>query len=78
MPIVLRLDRIMADRGISLNELAEKAGTTNVNLSRIKTGKIRAVRFSTLDMLCEVLDCQPGDILEHMTWDEYRRVFPDD
>ena len=70
MPIVLRLDRIMADRGISLNELAEKVGITNVNLSRIKTGKIRAVRFSTLDMLCEVLDCQPGDILEHMTWDE--------
>ena len=78
MPIVLRLDRIMADRGISLNELAEKVGITNVNLSRIKTGKIRAVRFSTLDMLCEVLDCQPGDILEHMTWDEYRRLFPDD
>ena len=78
MPIVLRLDRIMADRGISLNLLAEKVGITNVNLSRIKTGKIRAVRFSTLDMLCEVLDCQPGDILEHMTWDEYRRVFPDD
>ena len=78
MPIVLRLDRIMADRGISLNELAEQVGITNVNLSRIKTGKIRAVRFSTLDMLCEVLDCQPGDILEHMTWDEYRRVFPDD
>lgn len=65
MPIVLRLDRIMADRGISLNELAEKVGITNVNLSRIKTGKIRAVRFSTLDMLCEVLDCQPGDILEY-------------
>ena len=78
MPIVLRLDRIMADRGISLNELAEKVGITNVDVSRIKTGKIRAVRFSTLDMLCEVLDCQPGDILEHMTWDEYRRVFPDD
>ena len=78
MPIVLRLDRIMADRGISLNELAEKVGITNVNLSRIKTGKIRAVRFSTLDMLCEVLDSQPGDIHEHMTWDEYRRVFPDD
>ena len=78
MPIVLRLDRIMADRGISLNELAEKVGITNVNLSRIKTGKIRAVRFSTLDLLCEVLDCQPGDILEHMAWDEYRRLFPDD
>lgn len=70
MPIVLRLDRIMADRGISLNELAEKVGITNVNLSRIKTGKIRAVRFSTLDMLCEVLDCQPGDILEYVKEDQ--------
>ena len=59
MPIVLHLDEIMADRHISLNELADKVGITNVNLSRIKTGKIRAVRFSTLDMLCEVLKCQP-------------------
>lgn len=64
MPIVLRLDRIMADRNMSLNELAEKVGITNVNLSRIKTGKIRAIRFSTLYMICKVLACQPGDILE--------------
>lgn len=78
MPIVLRLDRIMADRHISLNELADKVGITNVNLSRIKTGKIRAVRFSTLDMLCEVLDCQPGDILEHMTKEAYQKEFPQD
>ena len=65
MAIILRLDRVMADRKISLNELAAKVGIANVNLSNIKTGKISAIRFSTLDAICEVLDCQPGDILEH-------------
>lgn len=65
MAIILRLDRVMADRKISLNELAEKVGISNVNLSNIKTGKISAIRFSTLDAICEVLDCQPGDILEY-------------
>ncbi len=64
MAIVLRLDRVMADRKISLNELAEKVGIANVNLSNIKTGKVSAIRFSTLDAICDVLDCQPGDILE--------------
>lgn len=63
--IVLRLDRLMADRKISLNELALKVGISNVNLSNIKTGKISAIRFSTLDKICEVLDCQPGDIIEY-------------
>ena len=63
--IVLRLDRVMADRKISLNELSEKVGVSNVNLSKIKTGKISAVRFSTLEAICEALDCQPGDILEY-------------
>lgn len=62
--IVLRLDRMMADRKISLNELSEKVGISNVNLSNLKTGKVKAVRFSTLDAICDVLDCQPGDILE--------------
>lgn len=62
--IVLRLDRVMADRKISLNELSEKVGISNVNLSNLKTGKVKAVRFSTLDAICDVLDCQPGDILE--------------
>ncbi|MCM1320567.1 MAG: helix-turn-helix transcriptional regulator [Bacteroides sp.] len=62
--IVLRLDRMMADRKISLGELAEKVGITNVNLSKIKTGKISAIRFSTLKAICKALDCQPGDILE--------------
>lgn len=64
MSIVLRLDRVMADRKISLNDLSEKVGVANVNLSRMKTGKISAIRFSTLNALCDVLDCQPGDILE--------------
>ncbi|MDO5294096.1 MAG: helix-turn-helix transcriptional regulator [bacterium] len=65
MPIILRLDRVMADRKMSLNELAEKVGISNVNLSNLKTGKVKAVRFSTLEAICEVLDCQPGDILEY-------------
>lgn len=65
MPIILRLDRMMADRKISLNELAEKVGITNVNLSKIKTGKVSAIRFSTLEAICDVLECQPGDILEY-------------
>lgn len=64
MTIILRLDRVMADRKISLNELAEKVGISNVNLSNIKTGKISAIRFSTLNAICSTLDCQPGDILE--------------
>ena len=65
MAIILRLDRVMADRKISLNELSEKVGIANVNLSKIKTGKVSAIRFSTLDAICDVLDCQPGDILEY-------------
>jgi putative transcriptional regulator len=56
---------MMADRKISLGELAAKVGIANVNLSNIKTGKISAIRFSTLDAICDVLDCQPGDILEY-------------
>ena len=65
MPIILRLDRVMADRKMSLNELAEKVGIANVNLSKIKTGKVSAIRFSTLEAICAALDCQPGDILEY-------------
>ncbi len=70
MAIVLRLDRVMADRKMSLNELAEKVGISNVNLSNIKTGKISAIRFSTLNGICKALDCQPGDILEFTDDDE--------
>lgn len=65
MPIILRLDRVMADRKMSLNKLSERVGVTNVNLSKLKTGKVSAVRFSTLEAICEALDCQPGDILEY-------------
>lgn len=65
MPIILRLDRVMADRKMSLNELSERVGIANVNLSKIKTGKVSAIRFSTLEAICEALDCQPGDILEY-------------
>ena len=65
MAIILRLDRVMADRKISLNELAARVGMSNVNLSNLKTGKVKAVRFSTLDAICDVLDCQSGDILEY-------------
>ena len=65
MPIILRLDRMMADRKISLNELAEKVGIANVNLSKSKTGKVSVIRYSTLEAICDVLNCQPGDILEY-------------
>ncbi len=65
MAIILRLDRVMADRKMSLTELAVRVGISNVNLSNLKTGKVKAVRFSTLDKICDVLDCQPGDILEY-------------
>ena len=65
MPIIMRLDRVMADRKMSLKELSEKVGVANVNLSKMKTGKISAIRFSTLEAICNVRDCQPGDILEY-------------
>ena len=63
--IVVNLDMMMAKRKISLNELAERVEITPANLSIFKTGKARAVRFSTLERLCEVLDCQPADLLEY-------------
>ncbi len=65
MPIILRLDRVMADRKMSFNELSEKVGVANVNLSKLKNGHVSAIRFSTLEAICDVLDCQPGDILEY-------------
>jgi len=64
MAIVLRLDRVMADRKISLNELSARVGISHVNLSNLKTGKVKAIRFSSLEAICDVLDCQPGDIME--------------
>jgi len=64
MPIVVNLDVMMAIRKMSSNELAEKLGITKANLSILKTGKAKAIRFSTLDKICGILNCQPGDILE--------------
>lgn len=64
MPIVVNLDVMMAKRKMSLNELADKVGLTLANLSILKTGKAKAVRFSTLEAICKALNCQPGDILE--------------
>lgn len=63
MPIVVNLDVVMAQRKISSGQLAEQVGISQANLSILKTGKAKAVRFSTLEALCEALDCQPGDIL---------------
>lgn len=68
--IVLRLDRMLAERKVNSKELAERIGISPVNLSRIKTGKISAVRFSTLDAICQALGCQPGDLLEYIPDDE--------
>ena len=62
--IVLRLDRVMLERKMSLNELAERVGISNVNLSKIKNNKVTAIRFSTLAAICDALECQAGDILE--------------
>jgi len=64
MPIIVNLDVMMAKRKMSLNELSEKVDLTLANLSILKTGKAKAIRFSTLEAICKVLDCQPGDILE--------------
>ena len=70
MPIIVNLDVMMAKRKISLGDLAEKIDLTPANLSILKTGKAKAIRFSTLEAICRELDCQPGDILEYMEEDE--------
>ncbi|QYA24614.1 helix-turn-helix transcriptional regulator [Gramella sp. MT6] len=65
MPIIINLDRILEEKGMKSNELADIIGITTANLSILKTGKAKAVRFSTLDAICNALNCQPGDILEY-------------
>ena len=65
MPLIVNLDVVMAKRKMSLNELSEKVGLTQANLSTLKTGKAKAIRFSTLESICKVLECQPGDLLEY-------------
>ena len=69
MPIIVNLDVMMARRKMSLNELSDKVGLTLANLSVLKTGKAKAIRFTTLDAICKVLNCQPGDILEYTETD---------
>lgn len=66
MPIVVNLDAVLAQRNMRLTELSERVGITVANLSNLKTGKARAIRFSTLDRLCTALDCQPGELIEHL------------
>jgi len=70
MPIIVNLDVMMAKRKISLNELSERVELTLSNLSILKTGKAKAIRFSTLEAICKALDCQPGDILEYVNDEE--------
>ena len=65
MPIIVNLDVVMAKRKILSGELAEKIGISQANLSILKTGKAKAIRFSTMEAICKALDCQPGDILEY-------------
>ena len=65
MPVVVRLDEVLEARGMTLTELSNAVGITLANLSILKTGKAKAIRFSTLQALCEVLDCQPGDLLAY-------------
>ena len=72
MPIVVNLDVVMAKRKTSSNELADAIGISQANLSILKTGKAKAVRFSTLEAICKALDCQPGDILEYIADDTER------
>jgi putative transcriptional regulator len=66
MAIIIRLDRVLADRKMQMNDLADKVGISNVNMSNLKTGKVKAIRFSTLEAICKYLNCQPGDILEYL------------
>lgn len=74
MPIVVNLDVMLARRKMSLTELSDRIGITLANMSVLKSGKARAIRFSTLEAICEVLECQPGDILEYMTTKEYKKL----
>lgn len=75
MPIVVNLDVMLARRKMSLTELSERVDITIANMSILKSGKARAIRFSTLEEICRVLECQPGDILEYMDEEQYNRLF---
>jgi putative transcriptional regulator len=75
MPIVVNLDIMLARRKMSLTELSERVGITIANMSILKSGKAKAIRFSTLEEICRILECQPGDILEYMDKDAYEKLF---
>ena len=74
MPIVVNLDIMLAKRKMSLTELSERVNITIANLSILKSGKAKAVRFSTLDAICKVLECQPADLFEYMNEEEYKKL----
>jgi putative transcriptional regulator len=74
MPIVVNLDVMLAKRKMSLTELSERVGITIANLSVLKSGKAKAIRFSTLDEICKILNCQPGDILEYLNDVDYEKL----
>ena len=74
MPIVVNLDVMLAKRKLSLTELSERVGITLANMSVLKSGKARAIRFTTLEAICKELDCQPGDILEYMNARSYKKL----
>ena len=74
MPIVVNLDVMLAKRKMSLTELSERMGITIANMSILKSGKAKAIRFSTLDEICKILECQPGDILEYMNEKDYKKL----
>jgi putative transcriptional regulator len=75
MPIVVNLDIMLARRKMSLTELSERVGITIANMSILKSGKAKAIRFSTLEEICRILQCQPGDLLEYMDEEHYRQLF---
>jgi putative transcriptional regulator len=75
MPIVVNLDVMLARRKMSLTELSERVGITIANMSILKSGKAKAIRFSTLEEICKILECQPGDILEYMDDADYNKLF---
>lgn len=75
MPIVVNLDIMLARRKMSLTELSERVGITIANMSILKNGKAKAIRFSTLEEICKILECQPGDILEYMDDAGYKKLF---
>lgn len=75
MPIVVNLDVMLARRKMSLTELSERVGITIANMSILKSGKAKAIRFSTLEEICKILECQPGDLLEYMDDKRYKKLF---